>query len=80
MYHEKEGGKQESSIIKNIMVYYEWTSRDNVTYSTVGDISRNAALLAEISSIWNRANDFYCHESFHSTFLSKRVYARRGIS
>lgn len=36
--------------------------------------------LAEISSIWNRANHFYRHEPFHPTFFSKRVYVRRGNS
>lgn len=30
-------------------------------------------LLAEIPSIWNRANHFYCHDAFHLTFLLRRV-------
>jgi len=35
---ESKGRKRESSIIKNIVVYYEWTSRDNVTYRIADDI------------------------------------------
>lgn len=36
---EKERRKRESSIIKNIVVYYEWMSRDdNVTYRIADDI------------------------------------------
>lgn len=40
---KKERRKQESSVIKNIVVYYEWMSRDNVTYRIAVDISKNAA-------------------------------------
>lgn len=34
-------------------------------------IYKRMLLLAEISSIWNRANHFYCHETFYLTFFSK---------
>ena len=37
-YGESGRTKQESSIIKNIVLYYEWTSRDNVTYRIADDV------------------------------------------
>lgn len=80
--HASHGGrerrKRESSIIKNIVVYYEWTSRDNVTCRIWRYMREYCSV--EISNTWNRANHFYCRELFHLTFFSKRVYLRRGNS
>jgi len=39
--HHTEKAKEENGkarLLKNIVVYYEWTSRDNVTYRIADDI------------------------------------------